>query len=1094
MKNHNRVIALDLLVTIIAALLMVAFFAVRPSPAAVDRQCNYTVGSTTTAQGFANCTEEIADLSTKAFAIATSASNTGNAISIVTSPAVTTLTNGQVAIFNSPLTISGAATFQLDGTAAASLYQADGTTALISGDLVSGVRYMVSYRSDTGRWLLMGSPGVGAAPSSIAYLTVGNSASLTAERAIATDGTTITGSDGGANGSYTLSVTTNGIGNSQIRQGAATSIIGRSANSTGNVADIAASADGQYLRRSSSALSFGVPTATEITNTPAGNIAATTVQAALNELDTEKQPLDATLTSLAAFNTNGLIAQTAADTFAGRTLTGPAAGITVTNGNGVSGNPTLALANDLAGVEGLASNGIAARTATDTWAVRTLTGTANEVTVSNGDGVSGNPTFSLPSALTFTGKTITGGTFSGPSITTPGAGITFAGSTSGTTVLQATAIAGTTTLTLPAATDTLVGKATTDTLTNKTFDTAGTGNSFSIAGVAVTANTGTGAVVRATSPTLVTPALGTPSSATLTNATGLPVSTGISGLGTGVATFLATPSSANLAAAVTGETGSGALVFDTSPTLTTPNLGTPSAVNLTNGTALPISGISGLGTGVGTALAVARNSNGGMTLQSGSPTSGNCVRWAVGGGIEDSGGTCGGGGGGGSPGGSSGDLQYNNAGAFDGVTLGGGLNMNSGTLSLSREVLSANRTYYVRTDGSDSNDGLANSSGGAFLTIQKALDVAAGLDRSTHTVTIQVGTGTYTGALTWTGGVGSVPVVLQGDTGTPSNVVISVTSANALEVTAARLTLQGFKMQTTTSGSCLRVTQGGSVTIGSMEFGACVAAQLYAQTGGYIGATGSYTVSGGGQYHMLAQIGGIIETYNLTVTASGTPGWSVAAIESKSNAIVSMFNTTFSGSSTGTRYSIYSGGSLSTFGAALSSLPGDSPGRWDDKGLIIKQTSDYTLTSTTAAQKIFNASTNGRLGLGTGAYTFECGLYLTTMSGTSGNAQFQILGGGGATLGSVLYLVDGIDNTTPLNAGTRTGSASVTSSGAASIVTATTGTGMVARIHGTFNVTAAGTIIPSLALVTANAAVVKAGSYCKFLRNGDTGTNIGEWD
>lgn len=139
--------------------------------------------------------------------------------------------------------------------------------------------------------------------------------------------------------------------------------------------------------------------------------------------------------------------------------------------------------------------------------------------------------------------------------------------------------------------------------------------------------TGTGSAVRASSPTLVTPALGTPSSATLTNATGLPIATGVSGLGTGVATalavnvgsagapvvlngalgtpssgtltnatglpiatgvsglgtgvadFLATPSSANLAAAVTGETGSGALVFGTSPTLTTPTLTNPTVTN-----------------------------------------------------------------------------------------------------------------------------------------------------------------------------------------------------------------------------------------------------------------------------------------------------------------------------------------------------------------------------------------------------------------------------------------------------------------------------------------------------------------------------------
>lgn len=70
-------------------------------------------------------------------------------------------------------------------------------------------------------------------------------------------------------------------------------------------------------------------------------------------------------------------------------------------------------------------------------------------------------------------------------------------------------------------------------------------------------------------PTLNAPILGTPTSGTLTNCTGLPVSTGIAGLGTGIATFLATPSSANFASAVTDETGSGALVFGTSPGFTT---------------------------------------------------------------------------------------------------------------------------------------------------------------------------------------------------------------------------------------------------------------------------------------------------------------------------------------------------------------------------------------------------------------------------------------------------------------------------------------------------------------------------------------------
>jgi hypothetical protein len=120
-----------------------------------------------------------------------------------------------------------------------------------------------------------------------------------------------------------------------------------------------------------------------------------------------------------------------------------------------------------------------------------------------------------------------------------------------------------------------------DAVTLSTSDITGT-LAVANGGTGVTSSTGTGSVVLSNSPTLVTPALGTPASGTLTNATGLPISTGVSGLGTGVATFLGTPSSANLASAVTDETGSGALVFANSPTLVTPALGTPSALVGTN--------------------------------------------------------------------------------------------------------------------------------------------------------------------------------------------------------------------------------------------------------------------------------------------------------------------------------------------------------------------------------------------------------------------------------------------------------------------------------------------------------------------------------
>ena len=77
-------------------------------------------------------------------------------------------------------------------------------------------------------------------------------------------------------------------------------------------------------------------------------------------------------------------------------ITPPAAGITVSGGPiTTSGSITLALANDLAALEGLSGTGFAARTATDTWALRTIAGTSNRIDVSNGAGTAGNPAIDI---------------------------------------------------------------------------------------------------------------------------------------------------------------------------------------------------------------------------------------------------------------------------------------------------------------------------------------------------------------------------------------------------------------------------------------------------------------------------------------------------------------------------------------------------------------------------------------------------------------------------------------------------------------------------------------------------------------------------
>jgi len=266
-----------------------------------------------------------------------------------------------------------------------------------------------------------------------------------------------------------------------------------------------------------------------------------------------------------------------------------------------------------------------------------------------------------------------------------------------------------------------------------------------------------------------------------------------------------------------------------------------------------------------------------------------------------------------------------------------------------RETLSAARTYYVRTDGSDSNTGLVDSAGGAFLTIQKAVTVCYGIDFNGYNVTIQVADGTYTAGAAFSGpfvGKGTLSVV--GNTTTPANVVVNVTSANAFQVTNnAIVTVKGMKVTTTTAGAVFYALAGGLITFDKMDFGTCAGAHITAQDFGEVSATlsSTYTISGSAVSHAHAFAGGIIVVGYNTVTLTGTPAFSSYFV-GVADASVNFEGTTFSGSATGVRFVVYKRGYINTNFGGLTFFPGNAAGTINPGGFYDYSTQMPVVTYT----------------------------------------------------------------------------------------------------------------------------------------------------
>lgn len=249
-----------------------------------------------------------------------------------------------------------------------------------------------------------------------------------------------------------------------------------------------------------------------------------------------------------------------------------------------------------------------------------------------------------------------------------------------------------------------------------------------------------------------------------------------------------------------------------------------------------------------------------------------------------------------------------------------------------RRVLTSALSLFVRTDGSDSNNGEANTAAGAFLTVQAAINKCYTIDQSGFDITINVAAGTYTGTVVvnqrFTGAV-----TILGDVATPANVIFSVSSGTCITSTnpGSFIQVSGIRFATTTSGAGLLVTNFGAISVtGLCDFNAIANGQLTAQGGGVITVNANLNITGGAQYHYLAQYGGSIVCAGRTVTLTGTPNFSQAfAVATSGHARLQVNGNTYSGSATGTRFTVAILSFIETAGAGATYFPGDVAGTTD---------------------------------------------------------------------------------------------------------------------------------------------------------------------
>jgi hypothetical protein len=252
-------------------------------------------------------------------------------------------------------------------------------------------------------------------------------------------------------------------------------------------------------------------------------------------------------------------------------------------------------------------------------------------------------------------------------------------------------------------------------------------------------------------------------------------------------------------------------------------------------------------------------------------------------------------------------------------------------IRIGRDKLLANRTYYVRADGNDANTGLADNSGGAFLTWSKAQDVLSTLDGNGFAATVKF-TGTFTTGINITKSfVGFSSIQIDGNVSTPSNSFINVSGGSAfVSDCSTPILVRGLKLDSSSVG--LWVKSGVVEINGVIDFGANTFSHIYVSgQKAQLNQRSNYTISGNSPTHIQILDQGLMDANNTayTVTLSGSRTFSSAFIISNRGASGIFVNITYSGTATGSRYSV---GALSGIWAIGTTFAGSTDGTADPKG------------------------------------------------------------------------------------------------------------------------------------------------------------------